>query len=453
MCRLHTNPEPQFEAPQHNHGSKQSADLKTWLAQHGEFRPLAEQFHRLHHRQYRDQLACGALAARSLRRYSRELNPTKFAMLLTTVTGETYSRETINNYRDAFRMYHLWKQKCGNRPPHLEISKLAKAWGAGKGTFGDDEKVKLCQRTAEKGLSKSKMKDEILRLSTEKTRTRLTYDIVPCVEQVRHMDGLDLLRQCQAESVDLVVLDWMYKPYLGSDAALPQVHLPDDPVGHLIECLRAARPALSPHGAVALFVDHQSDHDLKIITAARDCGLGRVDQYVWQKPAGTFSGRKGALFANSHDVIDIYRRVDVESFPPHVRYAHSVSPRWHCRSHRASSEREVHPFEKPVELMKELIGSITVNGLVVDPFAGSGSSGVAAVELGCGYRGAEMIEEYVEIANRRIAVGADREAETVEAINAGLIGANAEQQAAITVYLEQAGIRLKQTQQLKEKVA
>lgn len=50
MCRLHTNPEPQFEAPQHNHGSKQSADLKTWLAQHGEFRPLAEQFHRLHHR-------------------------------------------------------------------------------------------------------------------------------------------------------------------------------------------------------------------------------------------------------------------------------------------------------------------------------------------------------------------------------------------------------------------
>ena len=92
--------------------------------------------------------------------------------------------------------------------------------------------------------------------------------------------------------------------------------------------------------------------------------------------------------------------------------------------------------------MKTLISALTVNGFVVDVFAGSGSVGVAAVELGCGYRGAELVKQYVEIANRRISLGADREQESVEAINAALSGATEKQRAAITVHLEKAGVKL-----------
>ena len=63
-----------------------------------------------------------------------------------------------------------------------------------------------------------------------------------------------------------------------------------------------------------------------------------------------------------------------------------------------------HPTVKPVELMKYLIKLVTPPlGRVLDPFNGSGSTGMAAVELGCEYIGIEQDEKYCEISERRIA--------------------------------------------------
>lgn len=63
-----------------------------------------------------------------------------------------------------------------------------------------------------------------------------------------------------------------------------------------------------------------------------------------------------------------------------------------------------HPTVKPVELMKYLVRLVTTpNGTVLDPFNGSGSTGMACVELKMNYVGCELDEAYVEIANKRIA--------------------------------------------------
>lgn len=62
-----------------------------------------------------------------------------------------------------------------------------------------------------------------------------------------------------------------------------------------------------------------------------------------------------------------------------------------------------HPTVKPVELMKYLIKLVTPPlGRVLDPFNGSGSTGMAAVELGHEYIGIEQDEKYCEISRRRI---------------------------------------------------
>ena len=62
-----------------------------------------------------------------------------------------------------------------------------------------------------------------------------------------------------------------------------------------------------------------------------------------------------------------------------------------------------HPTVKPIELMKYLIKLITPpGGTVLDPFNGSGSTGMAAVELGHPYIGCELDEKYVDIAHKRI---------------------------------------------------
>lgn len=62
-----------------------------------------------------------------------------------------------------------------------------------------------------------------------------------------------------------------------------------------------------------------------------------------------------------------------------------------------------HPNEKPVALMQDLIESSTVRGdLVVDPCAGSGSTGVAAVLEGRRCFLVEYSREFVELAVQRV---------------------------------------------------
>lgn len=68
-----------------------------------------------------------------------------------------------------------------------------------------------------------------------------------------------------------------------------------------------------------------------------------------------------------------------------------------------SDRHGVHPTEKPVSLMRELIGLFSDPGnLVCDPFAGSGTTGVAAVKLGRRFAGIELDQKYYDIACRRV---------------------------------------------------
>ena len=62
-----------------------------------------------------------------------------------------------------------------------------------------------------------------------------------------------------------------------------------------------------------------------------------------------------------------------------------------------------HPTQKPVELIKRCIRSSTVEGdLVLDPFAGTASTGVAALNLNRRFVGIEVEEEFVDIGLQRL---------------------------------------------------
>ena len=62
-----------------------------------------------------------------------------------------------------------------------------------------------------------------------------------------------------------------------------------------------------------------------------------------------------------------------------------------------------HPTEKPLKLMLELINDFaSEDGLIVDPFMGSGTTGVAALRLGRRFIGIERDEKYFNVARRRI---------------------------------------------------
>ncbi len=77
----------------------------------------------------------------------------------------------------------------------------------------------------------------------------------------------------------------------------------------------------------------------------------------------------------------------------------------HCRIDRASGF--YHPTQKPERLLADLVADFTDDGeTVLDPFAGSGTTLVAAKRLGRKSIGIELNEQYAEACARRLSQGA-----------------------------------------------
>ena len=56
----------------------------------------------------------------------------------------------------------------------------------------------------------------------------------------------------------------------------------------------------------------------------------------------------------------------------------------------------------PLQVMKNIIGILPQEYTIVDPFMGSGTTGVAAVELGRDFIGIELDPMYFDVAKQRI---------------------------------------------------
>ena len=69
-----------------------------------------------------------------------------------------------------------------------------------------------------------------------------------------------------------------------------------------------------------------------------------------------------------------------------------------------------HPTQKPLKLIEWCIGEVGVapNQTILDPFMGSGTTGVAALRHGCNFIGIEIEPKYFAIAERRIRAEANQ---------------------------------------------
>jgi site-specific DNA-methyltransferase (adenine-specific) len=67
-----------------------------------------------------------------------------------------------------------------------------------------------------------------------------------------------------------------------------------------------------------------------------------------------------------------------------------------------------HPTQKPLALLERVLAASSAPGdLVLDPFAGSGTTGVAALRAGCRFLGVEREGAYLDLAARRLRDEAD----------------------------------------------
>lgn len=76
---------------------------------------------------------------------------------------------------------------------------------------------------------------------------------------------------------------------------------------------------------------------------------------------------------------------------------------WNGMLRKGQEERHGHPTQKPLGVMRWCIGHLPGNAqTILDPFMGSGSTGVAAVQMGRDFIGIEREPKYFDIACRRI---------------------------------------------------
>lgn len=229
-------------------------------------------------------------------------------------------------------------------------------------------------------------------------------------------DALDLLRSIPDGTADLILTDPPYGTTACQWDVLPEWQ----------EYWPSIWTALKPNGAALIF--GQMPQALALINSEKKQFRYEI---IWEKTRACGFANANKMPMRAHENVfvfyrrlPVYNRVEIHN-QSGAPYKHSEGGArrgegvYRTKARRLSREsdgrraprdvikvksvRGKHPTEKPTELLRYLVAMYTNPGdLVIDPFAGSGSTGVACVETGRRFLGSELDPGYFETAQKRI---------------------------------------------------
>ena len=207
-----------------------------------------------------------------------------------------------------------------------------------------------------------------------------------------HGDSLTVLRQMEPESVDAIITD---PPYGINYVSPTGARIQNDTapfIWFLYDAFRVLKPGSSGRGTLVCFT--RWDVQQVFIDAIRLAGFIVKSEVIWDKIQHGMGDLK-SQFAPSHENI-IFAVKGKFSFPGH-------RPKDLITHRKLPGSQMIHPTEKPVPLLADLITAVTKPGdLILDPFAGSGSTLVAAKKTGRRFTGIELDNVHYVNAQRRI---------------------------------------------------
>ena len=212
---------------------------------------------------------------------------------------------------------------------------------------------------------------------------------------IYHGDCLDVMRGMAAESVDAIVTDPPYGlSFVSAWRKRPEErHRPviNDEAPYT-EWIPDAYRVLKDGGCAITFYRWDVQDDF--VSALTDAGFSVKSQIVWHKGGGGIGDLKAA-FAPEHELA-LFAIKGAFAFKHGRPMSVFTVP-------RIRPNDLTHPCEKPVALMEALLRVITDKGdTVFDPFAGSGSTLVAAEKLERKAIGCELDAGYYEVITKRL---------------------------------------------------
>lgn len=258
-----------------------------------------------------------------------------------------------------------------------------------------------------------------------------------CVNQLWVGDArdMDTHGDIADSSVALVVTSPPYYAGKEYEEAIGEGHIPASYIDYLDmlhDVFEQCRDKLQPGGRIAVNVANLGRRPYRSLSAdvieiLQDrLKLLLRGEVVWQKARGATGSCAWGTFQQPGNPVlrDLTERVVIASKgrfdrarPPAEReaeglpsvgssfadeYMEATTDVWEIRP--ASATRIGHPAPFPVELPHRLIDLYTYRGdLVLDPFMGAGTTAVAAVRTGRHYLGFDTDEDYVALAEERVA--------------------------------------------------
>jgi site-specific DNA-methyltransferase (adenine-specific) len=240
---------------------------------------------------------------------------------------------------------------------------------------------------------------------------------------VLNENALEGIAKIPDGTIDLVLTD---PPYcLGKDYGNDSDRL--DPGKYLEwskQWIDVVIPKMKPNGSFYIFLTWRYSPEIFCYLKKKMLMLNEI---IWDRKVPSMGGST-RRFSSVHDTIGFFAKskdyyFDIDSvripYDEETKKARSrsifVGKKWLevgynpkdvwsvSRLHAIHSEREDHPTQKPLEIIERMIkASCPINGTVLDPFMGSGTTAVAAHRLKRHFVGFEINPDYCEIIRRRL---------------------------------------------------
>jgi DNA modification methylase len=250
--------------------------------------------------------------------------------------------------------------------------------------------------------------------------------------QLYHGDCIEVMQSMPAASVDAIVTSPPYAEQRKSTyGGIPEAKYPAWTVDWMAEAWRV----LKPHGSALINIRPHikngqiSDYTLRTRLALREFGWNECEELIWHKPSApplgspqrprrsyesvhwfAKHGRPYAAPKAAGAPIKFPLRMSGGQSLPHIsalnglRQEAGIARVTDVATVAIDAKQASHPAPFPWQLA-EWLGKLACppGGTILDPFSGSGSTGVAAIRNGWDYVGIDAVAEYIEMSEKRLA--------------------------------------------------